>query len=295
MARKKLKTIDWPNAAEAPGGASACVRRDNPGRPPRGRRSGGRGVTLVGFDAVEARSAHTEASVAAAARRAVARCERAWGWSPTNLTVALHDGDRSFGIARSPGDGPRVGMTVVSLSCRLLAEYDAKSVVRVLVHELCHHYREESFRRTRDTHRRGGHDAVFCEALAEADPKSGGPHRCRKFTDERSPREENPSVSWSPRDGALALARVRGRGQMLFWRPRRRGAWDPVDFLLTDGELYDLARRFSPRQRSSMRVAGAGMTLAALLTQCAARREFFPSLSRRMARGEAPFDGRSGR
>ena len=44
-----------------------------------------------------------------------------------------------------------------------------------------------------------------------------------------------------------------------------------------------------------MHVAGAGMTLAALLAQCAARREFFPSLSRRMARGEAPFDGRSGR
>lgn len=297
---RRLKTITWQNAAaDRPGAADGpCERRDNPGPSARrgaaaARRTRSRGVTVVGFDSVASTSAHSEAKLAGIAARAVDRCARAWGWRPTNLTICFHSGGRSFGIARGTGDGPRIGVTVVSLSCRLVSEYDARSVGRTVVHELCHHYREETFRRTAELRRTGGHDSVFCRELALADPQARDPHRCRRFTAERVPREVDPRVSWDPARGSIRLLRVRGKGEMLFWCPRRRGAWDPVEFLLTDGELSELASKFERKAVASMRVDGADMTLRGLLEWCADRPSLFPALASKRSRGARPF-GRHG-
>ena len=290
--KKHLKTLG-PNAASDEGDDHApcggdCTRVDNPGAPrrpapPRVKFFGAtsaaakrRGFEVVGFHTVSATSAHDMAELTAIVKRAIATAKRTWKWSPTNLVVQFHNGGKTFGFARGPGSGPRVGFTIISLSKRLLAEYDARSVGRTVVHELCHHYREESFAATIHLRKLKGHDDIFCRELKRADPLSADPITCRYFTEERVKPTFDRRVRWVTSAGHLRMARKRGRGQMMFWEPNKPGAWTAPEFLFTDGELADLASRFPRKSIATMKILGTHFTLGGIVQWCLKRPAKFP-------------------
>jgi hypothetical protein len=85
--------------------------------------------------------------------KAVSDCIAVWKWrsaefpvwKPSNLEVMLHEGARALGLAFAPGTGHKLNKRTISLNKTLLVQYDANSIWRVIVHELCHHYRDEVF------------------------------------------------------------------------------------------------------------------------------------------------------
>jgi hypothetical protein len=66
-------------------------------------------------------------------------------WKPSNLEIMLHSGNKAMGLAFAPGTGRVANKRTISLNDRLLKQYDLKSTWRVIIHELCHHYRDEAF------------------------------------------------------------------------------------------------------------------------------------------------------
>ncbi len=138
--------------------------------------------------------------------KSVADCAGIWTWrsagmppwKPSGLEVMLHTGKQALGLAFAPGTGRDTNKRVISLNKVLLEQYDAHSIWRVTVHELCHHYRDEVFARgevdpaERDTLLQtvkayiadkgfraasqwskilGTHDATFVRELGRVDPK----------------------------------------------------------------------------------------------------------------------------
>lgn len=138
--------------------------------------------------------------------KAVTDCTAVWKWrsaefpvwKPSNLEVMLHDGARALGLAFAPGTGAKLNKRTISLNKKLLTQYDAHSIWRVIVHELCHHYRDEVFssREVEPAEREvllqsvkayladksasavvqmqkvlGTHDATFVRELGKVDPK----------------------------------------------------------------------------------------------------------------------------
>ncbi len=65
-------------------------------------------------------------------------------WKPSNLEVMLHSGNRAMGLAFAPGTGRVENKRTISLNDILFKRYDLKSAQRVVIHELCHHYRDEA-------------------------------------------------------------------------------------------------------------------------------------------------------
>jgi hypothetical protein len=65
-------------------------------------------------------------------------------WKPSNLEVMLHSGNRAMGLAFAPGTGHTTNKRTISLNDILFKRYDLKSAWRVVIHELCHHYRDEA-------------------------------------------------------------------------------------------------------------------------------------------------------
>lgn len=136
--------------------------------------------------ALARKSAHEFDALHRVVVRAVEACAAAWGWAPAGLLVSFHTSNRAMGLAYNPGAGNRR----VSLATKLLALFDLESIYRTVVHELCHHAREELHPRDRSGFRgRLGaliaHDARFCEMLAQVDPLvAANPTSCQFFTDE---------------------------------------------------------------------------------------------------------------
>ena len=134
-------------------------------------------------------SAHSLEKIAEIVSSAVAKCFNAWNWKPMGLTLNFHKPGRSMGLAYNPGQGDRR----ISLSTDLISAYDATSVLRVVLHELCHHAREELHQRdpreaSSDDQGDGGHDAIFCRMLGEVDSAvRENPTSCRFFNDDADP------------------------------------------------------------------------------------------------------------
>jgi hypothetical protein len=97
--------------------------------------------------------AYTLAQLHEITAKAVSDCIAVWKWrsaespvwKPSNLEVMLHSGKVALGLAFAPGTGAKLNKRTISLNKILLAQYDAHSIWRVIVHELCHHYRDEVF------------------------------------------------------------------------------------------------------------------------------------------------------
>lgn len=126
--------------------------------------------------------AHSFDAIVKVTEDAIKLCRAAWNWEPQNLRVLTHSEGRAMGIAYAPGKG----VHRISLHSRLVNEYDTMSIFRVILHELCHHYREERFPRSRQMSSAFSHDKTFCEALALVDyTVKDSPSQCEFFSDEK--------------------------------------------------------------------------------------------------------------
>jgi len=107
---------------------------------------------------------------------------RHWGWVPDSLTVTIDPSmtPARMGMAAS-GD---YAAYRIFLNYRLLASYTAKSIWRVIVHELAHLKRERE--PVRSPQGSGGHDHRFCELLGLVDELvASNPEDCMRFRDDR--------------------------------------------------------------------------------------------------------------
>jgi hypothetical protein len=212
-------------------------------------------VTYRGFEKIRKSSAHTLAQVHGQVEAALREVREAWGWTPTALEVGFHDSERLRGLAYDPGSEASRALCRISLGRQLVRDYDLRSVWRVLVHELCHHYREEAWPRAR-TRSTSSHDARFCDALAKVDPVvSADPNACRFFVDEETPaavekkREQRAKkeskIVWAPNAGTVLVYALKSGQLRLEWKPAEGLKWKHVT-AVDDGLLLEWAQRFAP-------------------------------------------------
>jgi hypothetical protein len=212
-------------------------------------------VRVEGWGKVSRRSAHTFEGLVGAIGNAVSACAKHWQWRADGLSVMIHEGDSAMGLAYRPGDGDRR----VSLKADLFSLYDLDSIYRTLLHELCHHAREELY--VRDRHPGfDSHDEKFCEMLGMVDPEVGNdPVGCRFFTDEQ---DAGVVASVSARRGVSHTASA-GELRVGFGPDNRaRMRWDSTGTLrwrsswqrLTRDGLAAFLRQFTPSDRRVVRV-----------------------------------------
>lgn len=174
--------LRWARANVGPG-RSRARRRAPPERDVRRAETTAAGeVRVEGWRRVARTTAHTAEALAGAIERATAACFAAWGWRAEGAAVRIFlpsERKHAMGLAYRPGIGHRL----MGLSARLLTDYALESVERTLLHELCHHAREEIFSRsTNRLSQADMHDEAFCRMLGMVDPVvRGNQDACRYF------------------------------------------------------------------------------------------------------------------
>ena len=212
-------------------------------------------VRYDGFDAVKSKSAHDLGAIHDEVVRCVQRCAEAWGWVPEGLLVQFHGSRRSLGLAFNPGRGDRR----ISLAAALLASYDLESVGRTVLHELCHHYREEAFPRG-EFESKDSHDGRFCELLGRVDPKAKGDRNaCRMFVEDVSEQAVAASTAKDAavytRESGLCVVGQSTSGRLRFrWEPREGFRWRPVWEPLAPSSLQGFLLRFPAADRPGIAV-----------------------------------------
>lgn len=212
--------------------------------------------------------------------KAVTACEAVWTWQsagyppwqPSRLEVMHHAGNRAMGLAYAPGSGKDPARKrVISLNARLFQFYDDHAIWRVVVHELCHHYRDEVFTSRDvdpDTANRlrqaivayrsagkrlddrvlGTHDSVFIRELGRVDAKVpedpvGGlvfteyadPSLIAEITGRKTARaaKQAAAVSRVPTDGRVYINRRKDGYFTVYWMPLQKGRWKPPSMTLS--------------------------------------------------------------
>jgi predicted SprT family Zn-dependent metalloprotease len=179
-------------------------------------------------------SAHRFEALHGAVVAAVEACAAAWNWQPTGLTLSFFPGGRAVGLAYQPGRGDRR----IALSRELLAKYDITSVKRAILHELCHHAREELFPRpltgySRELAALMSHDEKFCEMLAKVDPVvAADPRSCRYFNDDMDAEAVKSDASrkgivYNAAAGVIHLAPWKRTSVRFRWEPTGTARWRP--------------------------------------------------------------------
>ncbi|NEN87921.1 MAG: hypothetical protein F6K48_02965 [Okeania sp. SIO3H1] len=184
------------------------------------------GVTYEGFTN-RLLKAHSFASIKKTTDDAIRLCKATWGWSPKNLRVMVHNMGNAMGIAFSPGRG----VHKISLHSKLLNEFDTMSIFRVILHEFCHHYREESF----PSNPYDMHDSVFCRELKRVDSVLANDEResCTFFTDEKwkgssvvqKQLAKREAQNFNPSEGFLSLRVLKSNEFRLDWIPNKQGGF----------------------------------------------------------------------
>jgi len=193
-------------------------------------------------------------------------------WKPSFLEIMLHSGKAALGLAYAPGTGKTTNKRTISLNKKLFELYDAHSIWRVVVHEICHHYRDEVFARNEvepqeqaallqaikadmTTSRRSGiwwhnvlstHDATFVRELGRVDSKikdnaiSGllfteyaDPSLVAEVAAKKAARlAAKKPVQMDVAKGRLYVDRMK-RGVVLWWLPLTKGDWNATDGKMT--------------------------------------------------------------
>ena len=218
------------------------------------------GVTYVAWGKIRKRSAHSLADLHRIVEQAVLAGRSIWSWTPQRLEVQFHKDSRSMGLAYEPGTDESRQHCRISLHERLLEEYDLKSIWRVVVHELCHHFRDDNFPPSRIPH-----DEIFCEQLGLIDPMvRGDRQQCAMFVNEkdtalvavkqeRIEKRKTPPV-WSPDAGTLILYNLKNGALKVEWRPEPGYRWTKWIVNVTGVTMLDLAKKFAPLQWKDVRV-----------------------------------------
>jgi hypothetical protein len=155
----------------APGGGS---RRGQP--VVLARRGGRESIRYRNFDALAKISAHPLRKLHAIIDQAAAKCEKTWHWKASGLIFDFAWSTRVMGRSYRCGTGRQTGIRRIALSDLLIGRYDGWSVGRVVMHELCHHYRKETFPHGTS------HDRIFCRELGRVDPLVAANRRqCARF------------------------------------------------------------------------------------------------------------------
>ena len=212
---------------------------------------------LTGWQRVEKASAHTANALAQIVGDAVAVCAKAWGgWKPDGLTVSFHSSRKAMGLAYAPGNGDRR----ISLNERLLTSYDAISIARVVLHELCHHAREEQQPRERFKGY-NSHDPLFCSMLVLVDAElAANPKRCRFFVDEQddgvvAASSAAKGIVYAAGVGLLRIGVSPNRKMRMRWEPIGTSKWRPSWEPFTSVNFLSMLRRFVPDDRYDVTIA----------------------------------------
>lgn len=223
-------------------------------------------IMYTGFELYKKRSAHKLEDLHGVIDDAVAACARAWSWEASGLEVKFHDTAHSYGLAYEPGVGASTGVRKISLNAKLISAYDKKSIWRVVVHELCHHFREERWPRVIDR-RHEKHDTIFCRELARVDEavRADIANNCAFFDDDadasivaampKKVRVKEP-VSWAPAAGKLIFDNYVSGKLRLEWSPNKAAGfkWPKEVFAISGESLVAVAKRFTPEEWRSVRV-----------------------------------------
>jgi len=222
-------------------------------------------VEYSGFELIAKRSGHTLEAIHRAVNASVARAIEVWGWQCAGLEVKFHSAGNAFGLAYAPGAGARK----ISLNVQLLERYDLNSVARVVIHELCHHYREERWLRNQRTG--DPHDKRFCEELAKADPevetaegsRDTRANRCINFADipdtaldAAIKAKQRPVVEpvWAPNAGVLEYWILKSGQLRMSWEPVPGFRWTKNVLPISDANVLMIAKRFGPDDWTRTRV-----------------------------------------
>ena len=226
-------------------------------------------VSYVGYARYARRSAHSLDALHRTIDEAISHCTAVWGWECSGVEVKFHDAGASFGLAYAPGSGARSRVRKISLAVALIERYDLVSVRRVVVHELCHHYREEAWPRVASSPWYRPHDSKFCEQLALADPiVASDSRRCDEFHDHTDPSivaevarrkavVPKRAPVWSPEAGVIVVAIRKGKGTFrIAWEPNREAGfrWRPEVDSVNDAAVLGMLKRFAPSDRKRVRV-----------------------------------------
>lgn len=216
-------------------------------------------VTFVGFG--KKVGAYEFAKIREIVSKSVRLCVETWGWSPGNLQLSLIAKSRAMGMAYEPGTGAESGIRRVSLSRDLFARFDANSIHRTLIHELCHHYREETWPRKR-TIGFNSHDDRFCAELGRVDPVVRDAKSCTFFDDDvdaslvdaakakkdAARAKHEAGITWAPNAGMVLVDRLKSGKIKMGWHSRPGFSWRPLVEEVNDMTLSALLKRFAPAQ-----------------------------------------------
>ena len=214
-------------------------------------------VTFIGY--ARRKLSHSIDALVRVFTEAAELCNQKWGgWYPSNPEVEVHTTSRAMGLAFEPGRKRHR----ISLHLRLLTEYDLPSIRRVILHELCHHYRNERFPLSHDPH-----DRVFCEELQKVDvtlaedaarANQSVARMCTMFYEQRdedvvkvAQKRKRPNAVepvWSPEAGTVLVSRLKNGQLRLRWTPNPGFAWTVKVESLNDVAMVKLVKRFAPTQ-----------------------------------------------
>jgi hypothetical protein len=228
-------------------------------------------VGYLDFNSVKRSSAHSLDALHALVLKAQDTAQRVWwGWTATNLQIQFHE-SKSMGAAWEPGNPANASHgRRICLNRKLLAQYDAHSIWRVIIHELCHHFREESERRVLTSD--NAHDGVFCRMLTLADPEAVG-SQCQFF--EAAPDPSLVSVSarargkqpvFDPALGTLLISAVESGGVRMQWISKTPDLkWSSQVLPVSDGSILEMLKRFAPSTWGDVEVTkGARMNITSV-------------------------------
>lgn len=205
-------------------------------------------VTYIGWKS-HVLKVHSLDKIHSTVKKAITTARHAWSWEPKNLRILVHTSTNAMGLAFNPGKGNHV----ISLKSILLKEYDLTSINRVILHEFCHHYREETFGRHRlETDM---HDDKFCTALRQVDPVVESLRECKMFTDDQW--VESPEVQKKAKKQKGIFDPYRGYGEIkhlksgilkLHWLPYKKGDFKRQVLHLNSDDLKKITNQI-PRSR----------------------------------------------
>lgn len=172
-------------------------------------------------------------------------------WRPTHLEVMLHSGKSSLGLAFAPGTGHERNKRTISINELMFRLYSADAIWRVVVHEICHHYRDEVFARNEADlatserlrqsvalHAGSGqrvraetlntHDSVFVRELAKVDKKvDADPYAGICFNEYADPslvadakaakEAKMAKIDWRPEAGRIWIDRLKSGKFSMWW------------------------------------------------------------------------------
>lgn len=194
-------------------------------------------------------------------------CAQQWAWpvDDVRFTFMIHeaktDQRQAMGMAFAPGSGPTAGVRRISLHRDLMRNYDEAAILRVVLHELAHHYREEIWPRTRTRYDLDvdAHDHLFCAALSQVDPLvAGNKQECMRFTDVQweqgyaAQQEQKRQASYEYGKGVLFLRTLKNGRLKIDWAPDT-GRKKVMDFHPED--LKAFLQNFTPKERPHLPVA----------------------------------------